>query len=72
MRTLSVLSPRSTSQLSKGASTPPVVLARSRIRSPFSHAAQQTKPEIVSLCPLKNLLPLCTTMSAPNSSGFCR
>ena len=61
--------PRSTSQLSKGASMPPVVLPMRRMASPSSRVAVTTKPLMVSLWPARYLVPLCTTRSAPSERG---
>ena len=48
---------------------PPVVLPIRRMASLRAAVEATTNPQMVSLCPERYLLPLCTTRSAPRVSG---
>mmetsp|Transcript_36687 Transcript_36687/g.42876 ORF Transcript_36687/g.42876 Transcript_36687/m.42876 type:complete len:222 (-) Transcript_36687:571-1236(-) len=65
----SVFIPRSTSQQSNGANAVPWAFCRKAIRRARSASRTATNPLIVSLCPLKNLVPLCITTWHPSCNG---
>ena len=79
MRTARVLSPRSTSQASKGPATAPIAFWWKPIRSVTSSpeavvtpALVTTIPPTTSLCPPEYFVVEWTTTSAPSDTGFCR
>ena len=69
MRAASVFTPRSTSQHSNGERIAPAAFCRNASLSACSCLAQTTTPPRPSLCPFRNFVVECTTMSAPSASG---
>ena len=67
----SVLVPRSTSQLSIGPRMAPAAFWTKRSQSSSSWWATTTTPPTLSLWPFRNLVVLCSTMSAPRARGRC-
>ncbi len=72
MRSGSVFVPRSTSQESNGLRIAPAAFWMKRSHSMSSSRVATTTPPTESLWPLRYLVVLWTTRSAPNASGRCR
>ena len=71
-RTPSVLMPRIKRNESNGPSTAPTAFCVKARRSAISLLLVTASPATKSLWPPKYFVALCTTISAPNSSGRCR
>src|SRR5665811_2527401 len=69
MRGPRVLTPRNTSQASKGEQAIPVVLMTDARRSPSSRLAVTRAPPTTSLWPFRYFVVECTTMSTPMFNG---
>ncbi|MNN34006.1 hypothetical protein D3C81_1477870 [compost metagenome] len=68
MRRARVLAPRKVSQASNGLALPPALIWKRRACA--THAASPTRmPPVASLWPLRYLVVLCSTRSAPSASG---
>src|SRR5215475_13295581 len=72
IRTASVFTPRSTSQLSNGPGTAPMAFWWYASRSPRPGSATTSAPPTTSECPPRYFVVECRTTSAPSASGCCR
>ncbi|MNR14036.1 hypothetical protein D3C85_1304860 [compost metagenome] len=69
MRRARVLAPRKVSQASKGLALPPALTWKRRA-SPIHSASPTRMPPVASLWPLRYLVVLCSTRSAPSARGL--